>query len=86
MTLPMTTIDGVPNRPDSVPGMAFFARTGPQGKTCGDCTYKGYHRATLDGSKTYRVPKCQMTKKLTGKHGADIGSHYPSCKYFEAKK
>jgi hypothetical protein len=75
--------------------MAFFAGTGPEGKTCGDCKLRGYYRQSLRTSynkktgkpehKSYRVQKCAAFKLMTGRHGATVKAEYPSCKYFEPR-
>jgi len=91
----MTKIEGYPEADDCKPGMAFFAGTGPAGKTCGDCKHRGYSRQSQKGTwsdglqqdvyRSYRVNKCAMFKKLSGHHGQDISKQYAACKYFEAK-
>lgn len=95
MSLPMTKIEGVPDSSDVKPGMAFFAKTGPAGTTCGDCKFRGYTRESSKGHwseaaqdtvyRTYRVQKCLMVKKMTGHHGADVDADNHSCKFFEPK-
>jgi hypothetical protein len=77
------------------PGMAFFARTGPFGKTCGDCKFRGYSRrrsyevfnaATGQTEAVfYRVQACAKFKELTGEHGPAIKGDLLACKYFEKK-
>jgi hypothetical protein len=95
MSLPMVKIPGVPDTSDAKPGMAFFAGTGPQGKTCGDCAHLGYRRQSQVGHwseklqqeiyRSYRVQKCAVFKSMTGRHGANIDVYYHACKYFEPK-
>ena len=95
MTLPMTRLEGVPNRSDIIPGMAYFQGTGPEGKTCGDCKHRGYVREARKGVwsdrlqevvfRHYRVQKCAMFRKMVGGHGANVKADYPSCKYYEPK-
>jgi len=92
----MTKLDGVPSTDDAIPGMAFFAGTGPFGKTCGDCKFRGLYRQSQNESwnekiqnfvrKTYRTAQCQMFKKLAGEYGAAVKADYPACKYYEAKE
>jgi hypothetical protein len=92
----MTKIDGVADTDDALPGMAFFAGTGPYGKTCGDCKFRGLTRqsqkATYNESrqefvhKSYRTTQCVMFKKLAGIHGTPVKADYPACKYFETKE
>lgn len=91
----MTKIDGVPDTDELRSGMAFFAGSGPTGKTCGDCKHRGYMRESRNGKwnaslqqivhRASRVMKCAMFKKMSGRHGADIDADYPCCKYFEPK-
>jgi hypothetical protein len=92
----LTKLDGVPDSDQAKPGMAFFAGTGPAGKTCGDCKLRGYSRQSSRPSwnakamdyvhRAYRTTACQMFKKLTGIHGPTVKTDWPSCKYFEAKE
>lgn len=92
----MTKIEGVADADEAIPGMAFFAGTGPEGAVCGDCVHRGYSRESSRGHwnahlgqtvyRSYHVTKCAMFKKLSGgQHGADIAAHCKSCKFFEAK-
>jgi hypothetical protein len=72
----------------TVPGMAFFAGTGPIDKTCNDCKFKGYWRRVVDTSgnfiKSRRVGGCAKFHELTGTHGPAISRYLRSCKYFDA--
>jgi hypothetical protein len=79
---------------ETVPGMAYFANTGPFGKTCGDCINRGYRRlrspkfdAKLNEwvEKSYNYNGCAKFKELTGNNGPVIDSLLHSCKYFEDK-
>jgi len=91
----MTKIEGVPDSSEAKPGMAFYAGSGPQGKTCDDCIHRGYRRESQRGHwsqaagrevfKTYRVRSCAQFKKLTGMHGMPVEDDYAACKYFEQK-
>lgn len=91
----MTKLDGVPSTDDALPGMAFFAATGPGGKTCGDCKHRGLTRTSQRATyserakafvhKSYRTTQCAMFKKLAGSHGSAVKKDYPACKYFEQK-
>jgi len=69
-------------------GMAFFAATGPFGKTCGDCVFYGaaYQRirnASGEIVKTRRKPRsCGKHQDLGGK-GGDIPAHTEACRYYE---
>lgn len=76
--------------------MAFFSNTGPAGKTCGDCKFRGYYRESGAGKwseelqqivhRSYRVQKCDVYRRMNGgRHGANVDTENPSCKYFEAK-
>lgn len=76
--------------------MAFFAGTGPDGKTCGDCRHRGLTRQSKKAKciehlqqfvhKNYRTKQCAMFKKLAGVHGAAVKPGYPACKYWESKE
>jgi len=93
---PMTKLEGVPTRDQAIAGMAHFAGTGPFGKTCGDCKFRGLYRESAKVTwnereqnfvhKTYRTTQCQMFKKLCGEYGTPVKKEYDACKYFEAKK
>lgn len=86
MTSYMTRLPGAPDSSEAVPGMAYFAGSGPLGKTCGDCTFKGYWHMpesnTDKPTRSYKWGGCGMYKKLTGQHGPAIDSHNCACKYF----
>lgn len=96
MTDTMTRLHGVPSKDDALPGMAFFANTGPHGKTCGDCKHRGLVRQSQKATyseaaqefvhKSYRTTQCAMFKKLAGMHGSAVKKDYPACKYFESRK
>ena len=90
-----TKLPGAPDRSDAVPGMAYFAGTGPAGKTCGHCCHRGMwrvssierwddRRQTYD-AKSYRYSGCAMFKQLTGKFGPAIARDNGACKYFGPK-
>lgn len=91
----MTRLEGVPDTDDAKPGMAYFAGTGPDGKTCGQCKHRGLTRQSRKGTwseklqqivhKSYRTTQCAMFKKLAGMHGTAVKKDYPCCKYFEPK-
>lgn len=92
----MTKLEGVPSTDDAIPGMAHFAGSGPDGKTCGKCKFRGLvresRRATFSEKlqdfvhKSYRTTQCQVFKRLTGEYGAAVKKDYKACKYFEPKK
>ena len=56
----------------TVPGMAHFAGTGPQGKLCKDCQF-------------YSGNQCGQFRRMTGRAGKKFASTTSSCKYFEQK-
>jgi len=78
----LTIIAGVPSKSDAKPGMAHFAGTGPNGKRCGECIFRGYFRNPNDIRKYYG---CLKFKKLTGRNGPAVEADWRSCKYFEPK-
>lgn len=92
----MTKIEGVPDSDQALPGMAFFAGSGPDGKTCGDCKYRGLTRQSQKSKwsqmaqqfihRTYRTKQCSMFKRLAGVHGSAVKADYAACKYFETKE
>ena len=93
----MTKIEGVPDSDSAKPGMAFFAATGPFGKTCGDCKHRGYFKESSRGRwdeglqqlvyRGYRVQKCDVARRMNGgKHMADVDAANHACKYFESKE
>ncbi len=91
----MTKIEGVADTDDAKSGMAFFAGTGPYGKTCGNCKHRGLTRMSQKATyseqakefvhKTYRTSQCAMFKKLAGEYGSAVKKDYPACKYFEQR-
>jgi hypothetical protein len=77
----------------TAPGMAFFAGTGPYGKKCGDCTFKGFfysghervHSKTGNiYTQTHRSNGCKKTYDLRGSNivGPDFSDKCHACKYF----
>ena len=67
----------------SVPGMAHFAGTGPNGKTCGQCEFWGYQRETKKGLKFQF--SCKKYNQITGKNGSIIPGLTLACRYFDEK-
>ena len=69
------------------PGMAYFANTGPDGKVCGDCKFKGYWRRIVNARgefvRSIHSGGCAKFHSLTGVHGPAINKYLPACKYFE---
>lgn len=93
MALPMVPVPGYPSRDDACPGMAHFAGTGPDGKTCGDCRLRGVwrdrqkysdDRGRWEDVRSYNG-SCSMFKKLTGKFGPVVQKAWRACRYFEQK-
>jgi hypothetical protein len=89
----MTKLPGVPDRDDIRPGMAYFAGTGPQGKTCGDCAHHGYQREVIsprpDGSTAWHHKYhggCRRYKQLAGHDGPVVKKAYPACREFHQKE
>lgn len=91
----MTKLEGIPTRDQAIPGMAYFAGTGPAGKTCGTCKHRGLTRQSQKARwvehlqqfvHKSRTKQCALFKKLCGEYGAAVKKDNPSCKYFEAKK
>ncbi len=83
MNFPLTKVSGSFSRSDAKPGMAHFAGTGPAGKTCGVCVYRGYYRNKYDAKKHYG---CQKFRTLTGRNGPAVDAAYQACRYFEQKE
>lgn len=91
----MTKLEGVPSKDDAMPGMAYFAGTGPAGKTCAQCKHRGLVRESRKATfserlqdfvhKSYRTTQCAMFKRLCGDYGAAVKKTYPACKYFEQR-
>lgn len=91
----MVKIEGVPGSEQAVPGMAYFAGTGPFARTCGECIHRGYSRQSTTGRwdeatqqmmhRSYRVQGCAEFKRLAGHHGPAVDSDNEACKYFKAK-
>lgn len=81
----MTRLPGVPDRADAIRGMAHFAGSGPEGKTCGDCRHRGYSRLTRDEDHSWWHRGCEMYRRLTGRFGPRISRDLAACRYFEEK-
>jgi len=73
----------------TVPGMAYWARSGPPGTYCYQCAFWGYHKvrrtAAGDAVKSKHVQACKKFHELTNKHGPVVPASTPSCKYFERR-
>jgi hypothetical protein len=90
----MTRLPGVPDSDDVNEGMAYFANTGPFGKTCETCAHRGYWRTKkrinphgrVVSEKQVRSSGCQMFHRLSGRHGPRVDKSWGSCKYYEEKQ
>ncbi len=94
MTDHLTTIPGAPSKVSAIPGMAYFADTGPLGARCKGCQFLGYHRKRTEKwsdklqsmiAKTYLYGGCEQFKKLTGKHGPTVSGDNRACKYYKER-
>lgn len=91
----MTKLPGIPDSTQAIDGMAYFAGTGPEDKTCGDCAHRGYRRDRLHETwddekqvwflKNYCHRGCEIFRNLAGHHGPVVKAHNPSCKFFTQK-
>ena len=74
----------------TAPGMAFWAGSGPAGRTCGDCIHLGYWASRLNKCGTpigtRRSKGCAKFHALTGTHGPAINQYLWACKYFTPKE
>jgi hypothetical protein len=70
-------------------GMAHFAGTGPEGKTCRECihwAYKrdGYHAKSGKHANMIKPQRCLRYSQLSqGKAGEAVPAQASACKYFE---
>jgi hypothetical protein len=75
----------------SIPGMAFFAATGPFGTRCSDCIFLGCNHVIRnkagDAIRTvFQSNRCAKFRELSGgKRGDPIPPETESCRYFETK-
>lgn len=67
---------------DSVPGMAYFAGTGPAGKICRGCAF--WQDLSEDGK--WARERCAKYRDLTHRVGEKIPGGTKACKYFESKR
>lgn len=65
-------------RQQSYPGMAYFAGTGPVGKTCVDCAHS-YRKEKQAKTKIL----CDKYRVFMGRAGTQIPNIARACKYFE---
>ena len=82
----LTRVKGVPSSEDINPGMAHFPGSGPRGKTCGDCYFRGYYRAVYAphgvGVSSRKTNACEKFRQLTNRHGGVVKASWSACKYF----
>lgn len=87
----LTKLPGVPDRDSVKPGMAHYAGSGPYGKTCGSCKWRGYFRKGKDKvnprthmieSKRVKTMGCREFLRLTHRHGPAVFSEWPACKFY----
>ena len=81
----------------TAPGMAYFGGSGPLGKYCGDCEFKGFSyqgnarispKTGEEFYHTHRSNGCSKAYELTGKKkpGPDFSDKMHACKYFIERK
>jgi hypothetical protein len=67
----------------TVPGMAHWAGTGPEGATCGGCCY----HVAISGRRKRTKMRCQRYQILMGRTGAnDIPKQTEACRHFRARE
>ena len=91
----MTKLDGVPDADDAKPGMAYFAGTGPVGKSCGSCKHRGYQRLAKPRlnkrtnkmvERAFRWGGCAVFRRLSqGRAGPEVERDWKACKYYEPR-
>ncbi len=70
-------------------GMAYFAGTGPKGKTCRECAHWGATvRKHLYRNPVYSAPdlqhhECNKFTKMIGRAGGKVPHEAAACKYFK---
>ena len=69
-------------------GMAYFAGTGPRGKTCRECLSWSINGRHLYLNPTFRVPNlqnhdCGKFIEMVGRLGERVPHNAAACKYFE---
>ena len=70
----------------TVPGMAYFSGTGPEGKTCGDCKYLERRVVKFFQYSCNKYKELTNFKNRLSKADAEFDSpNLKSCKYFEEK-
>lgn len=64
-------------------GQAFWATTGPDGKTCRECVFFGQFKKTKYKQNVLTPSRCQKYTRIAGKQGDAIPHDSRACKYFE---
>jgi hypothetical protein len=64
-------------------GMAHFAGTGPEGKTCGECYFwaNGNPSERL-ANRRVKPRACAKYRQLAGREGTPVPHHAGACRYF----
>jgi|RhiMetdeSRZDD1v2_1073273.scaffolds.fasta_scaffold14554_4 hypothetical protein len=75
MSMYLTTIEGWPDKRDARPGMAHYAGSGPEKKTCGQCKHRGYSPDKF--SKKHNG--CAKFRALTNMDGPEVKSDWRAC-------
>jgi hypothetical protein len=70
----LTKVEGYPDKWSAVPGMAYFAGTGPLFATCGKCEFQNSSR------------RCEKYKEMKGEYGPKIFEGHRACKYFADRR
>ena len=75
----------------SYPGMAHFARTGPQGSTCRECSnWKhdkwDYHSKSGKHHGLIKPASCRKYREIIGVEGARVPDDAQACKYFDLNR
>lgn len=70
----LTRLPGIPDRDQAKIGMAYFAGTGPAGKTCGSCEHRRFHGG------------CAVYAKQKGvAFGPRVALKWKACKFYEVQ-
>lgn len=65
-------------------GMAYWAGTGPQGRTCRECVM--YKADGYNASNLLKPAKCRKYTELSHREGKSFPHDSKACKYFEANE
>lgn len=72
---------------DSHAGMAHWAGTGPEGKTCRECQFafdfKRYGKSNKTLPGRLQNARCRKFQSMTGKQGRKLDPNTASCRFFE---